>query len=278
MRKTAMKEEIYHFNQKSDMKDLIRFSICGITFPDKNYRINRPNSRISCIEYIEEGTGTVHIGNKTFYPSEHDSYFLQSGKNHHYYSDRARPWKKYFINFSGKLTEALTEGYGLSDISHFEGLDIKNELLQIIEIGKNETEDSSMQIVEILNKIFFKMRNHAQKDKLHNTVEYEMKEFLNTQITKKFRVDLLARHISHSESQTIRMFKKAYGITPYAYVLTKKIDLAKKLLCDTNLSVKEISDKLCFSDEYYFSNMFKKRTGITPSSYKKNVMQGEYRI
>jgi YesN/AraC family two-component response regulator len=50
--------------------------------------------------------------------------------------------------------------------------------------------------------------------------------------------------------------------------LEKKISFAKKLLVDTSLSVKQISDKLCFSDEYYFSNIFKKKTGQTPSQYR----------
>ena len=99
--------------------------------------------------------------------------------------------------------------------------------------------------------------------------EQEMKDFLDTRVTSKFKIDELCRHISRSESQTIRIFKKAYGITPYTYVLGKKTDLAKKLLCDTNLSVREIADKLCFADEYYFSNVFKKRVGVTPSLFRK---------
>ena len=73
-----------------------------------------------------------------------------------------------------------------------------------------------------------------------------------------------------SESQTIRLFKKNFGTTPYTYVLNKKINFAKKLLIDTNLSVKEISTKLCFSDEYYFSNIFKEKVGCSPSQYRRS--------
>ena len=271
MRKTAMKEELYYFNQKSENIDLIRFSMCGITFPDKNYRINRPNSHISCIEYIEEGTGTVHLDKKTFYPSENDSYFLRSGKNQHYYSDRNRPWKKYFINFSGKLADSLSDGYGISDVSHFEGLDLKNELLRIIELGKDDQKDHSEALIAILNEIFLKMHRHAKKKNEYASIEAEMKDFLNTQITSKFKIELLCKHISRSESQTIRIFKKAYGVTPYTYLLTKKLELAKKLLCDTNLTIKEIADTLCFADEYYFSNLFKQKIGMTPSAYRKGL-------
>jgi len=266
-----MKEEIYSFSQTAESKGLIRFEMCGITFPDKSYRICRKNSRVSCIEYIEDGSGTVNIGNNTFYPTEGDSYFLQEGKDQLYYSDKSRPWKKYFINFSGELAKKLTEGYGLSDVYHFEGLDLKAELLRIIELGKRVEEDHTCELILILNEIMLKLREHSSKKHKIRTVEEKMKDYLNTKTESVFRIEELCRHISRSESQTIRLFKAAYGITPYAYVLAKKLDLAKKLLCDTNLSVKEIADKLCFADEYYFSNLFKQKTGMTPSAYRHKL-------
>ena len=167
------------------------------------------------------------------------------------------------------LAGELTEGYGISGISHFKGLDIKNEMLRIIELGKRNGEDSTRELIGILNEIMFKMREHSFILGGVRSIEQEMKDFLDTRVTSKFKIDDLCRHISRSESQTIRIFKKAYGITPYTYVLGKKTDLAKKLLCDTNLSVKEIADKLCFADEYYFSNVFKKRVGVTPSAYRR---------
>ena len=98
-----------------------------------------------------------------------------------------------------------------------------------------------------------------------------MKDFLNTQITSKFKMELLCKQVSRSESQTIRIFKKAFGVTPYAYLLAKKIDFSKKLLENTNLSISQIADKLCFADEYYFSNTFKNKVGIAPSTYRKKV-------
>ena len=61
-----MKEELYRINQKSETQDLIRFHLCGTTFPDKSYKIYRPSSPVWCIEYVEEGCGTVHINEETF--------------------------------------------------------------------------------------------------------------------------------------------------------------------------------------------------------------------
>lgn len=265
-----MNEDIYYINQKGETKDLIKFQICGTTYPDKNYKIDRKNSDVACIEYIEEGIGTVSIDGKTFYPSKGDSYFLHAGKDQHYFSDCSTPWKKHFINVSGKLLDGLSEIYGVSNTSHFQGLDLSRELHEIIELVRQNREDCTAELIAILNKILLKMHNHIKKTPDRNGLENEMKDFLNTQITQKFDLSVLCKQISKSESQVIRTFKKAYGITPYAYVLNKKIDLAKKLLESTNLTIKQVADKLCFTDEYYFSNIFKKKTGVSPLSYRKH--------
>ena len=270
MRITVMREEIYTINQKSETKDIISFQICGTTFPDKNYKIERKKSRVACIEYIESGGGTVSIDGKTFYPRGGDSYFLQAGKDQRYYSDPGDPWKKHFINLSGRLLDSLAEGYGLSDVSYFEGLDLSSELSRIIELAKTG-DDCSAELIALLNEIFLKMHGHVKSTSEKFGIEAEMKDFLNTQITQKFDLSLLCKHVSRSESRTIRLFKNAYGVTPYAYVLGKKIDLAKKLLDNTNLSVNQIAEKLCFADEYYFSNLFKNKVGVSPVSYRKRA-------
>ncbi len=264
-----MNEEIYTINQKSDTKDIISLQICGITFPDKSYRIERKRSKVACIEYIESGSGTVNIDGRIFFPTAGDSYFLRTGKDQHYFSNPEDPWQKRFINVSGKLLDSLTEGYGIGDTAHFEGLDLSSELGNIIDLAKSG-EDRSPEIIALLNTVFLKMHLHIKSYSEPLGIEAEMKDFLNTQITQSFDLSRLCRHISKSESRTIKLFKNAYGITPYAYVLGKKIDLAKKLLINTNLSVKQIAQKLCFTDEYYFSNIFKTKVGVSPSAYRKS--------
>ena len=210
------------------------------------------------------------MNGEVFSPKAGDSYFLHAGKNHYYYADHNAPWKKHFINVSGKLIESFAEGYGVSNTAHFVGLNLCNELKDIIEIAKKGDMDNTPELISILNRMFLKMHNATKNAGELSSLGAEMKDFLNTQITSKFHMELLCKHISMSESQTIRLFKKDFGTTPYTYVLNKKIDFAKKLLIDTSLSVKEIATKLCFSDEYYFSNIFKEKTGCAPSQYRKS--------
>ena len=62
---------------------------------------------------------------------------------------------------------------------------------------------------------------------------------------------------------------KKIGIIDYFILL--KIDRAKKLITETELSFTEISDSLGFSSSAYFSRTFKKKTGLTPSEYLRKI-------
>lgn len=273
MRKTIMKsaanEDIYYINQTSYDRNIFNVQMCGITYPDKSYEILRNNSYLYCIEYIEKGVGTVNIDDKTFYPQEGDSYFLHSGYRHHYYSDKSNPWKKYFINISGSLVDSLVEGYQLKNSFHFKGLDISRELYSIIELGKQKKVDCTKEIICIINNIFYKMRECVKENNFTPELAEKMKDYLRINAASKFKMENLCKFISRSESQTIKIFKEAYGITPYAYFLDKKINLAKGMLLNTNLSIKQIAYNLSFTDEYYFSNVFKGKVGVSPATYRK---------
>jgi AraC-like DNA-binding protein len=57
-------------------------------------------------------------------------------------------------------------------------------------------------------------------------------------------------------------------MAPYQYYIQIKIDKACRLLEQENISVKEAAFKLGFKDQYYFSRLFRQKTGVTPSHWK----------
>lgn len=275
MRKTVVKnavnEKIYYVNQTRNARDILNIHMCGITYPDKNYEIVRNKSSLACIEYIEKGMGVVEIDDQTFYPEEGDSYFLQVGTRHHYFSDRENPWKKIFINVSGSLLDSLIEGYNLKNLYYYKGLDLSEEMHGIFNLAKANEGDSTEEIICILNRVFFKMREYVKNKKNTPDIAEKMKEYLRNNAASKFKMEQLCEYVSRSESQTIKIFKEVYGITPYAYFLDKKINLAKGMLLNTNLSVKQIAYNLSFTDVYYFSNLFKQKTGKSPIKFRKGM-------
>ena len=64
------------------------------------------------------------------------------------------------------------------------------------------------------------------------------------------------------------MFKEQTGYPPLQYINKLRIERAKQLLADAGLSVSECAETLGFTDVNYFSRLFRKFTGVSPSKYK----------
>ena len=73
-----------------------------------------------------------------------------------------------------------------------------------------------------------------------------------------------------SQNQLIRDFKKVYGMTPMRFLLNCRLQYAKNLLDTTEMEITEIAFASGFMDSGYFSKMFRRKYGITPTDWKKN--------
>lgn len=85
----------------------------------------------------------------------------------------------------------------------------------------------------------------------------------------------IASQYGFSSSYLARIFKEYTGTSPGRYLNKYRIDIAKKLLMDSNLPVKEIAGRVGFDDPFHFSKNFKNMTGISPLQFREQTEQGE---
>lgn len=90
-------------------------------------------------------------------------------------------------------------------------------------------------------------------------------------LSSSIQVRELAVTYNMSTAHFIRSFKETYGATPASYRILCQITQAKNLLSDTELPIGSIADQCGFSDAFYFSRLFKRHTGISPSLYRKQT-------
>lgn len=251
--------------------ELIRFQMCGTTYPNKNYSISRSNSSIGCIEYIVRGTGSVTINGTTFHPVAGDTYFLPPGSTHSYQSDKKDPWEKIWVNLSGEMVERLTQLYRLEGIYHFPKLDTSDLLLKFQYHATHPDEKNvSEKCTSLLGALFFRMYRSCYETAAENSTPVRrMLDYINLHETDVIRIEQLAATCKKSPSQAERLFRRELGIPPYRYILNRKIELAKELLRETGMSVRDISGYLSFEDEFYFSGLFRRKVGVSPSAYRK---------
>ncbi|MEG1886852.1 MAG: PocR ligand-binding domain-containing protein [Oscillospiraceae bacterium] len=96
----------------------------------------------------------------------------------------------------------------------------------------------------------------------------EIKKHIDRNFQKKISIDMLCSKFFCSKATLINTFKNKYGKTVNIYLTEVRIDAAKKMLARTQMSIKEVAVKCGFSDQNYFSKVFSKTCGTTPSDFR----------
>lgn len=107
------------------------------------------------------------------------------------------------------------------------------------------------------------------KEELDNHVANSIKDYLRSHVRENVSVSEIATALNYHKSYLFRQFKASTGHTIMGYFLNMKIEEAKKELRETDRSVAEISAKYAFDTPNYFSKVFKRVTGSSPSEYRQ---------
>ena len=94
-------------------------------------------------------------------------------------------------------------------------------------------------------------------------------EYIRQNCDAKISIQELAALARMTQVQFTRQFAKYYHQTPKEYCCNARVDHAKTLLMQTELSTKEIAERCGFSDCYHFYHQFKKSVAMTPSEYRE---------
>lgn len=110
-----------------------------------------------------------------------------------------------------------------------------------------------------------KMAASYQKQLYNDILDY-----IKYHIHQDLKVNDIAEHFGYNGKYLSHTFKKIVGMTLKQYIIKIKMEEAAFLLSDTNLSIKEISDALGYSDNHNFMKLFKRQMGMTPSEYRNS--------
>ena len=267
------KEEIIFLDYEKGKNYPMRAESIGITNPDKDYFIQRKHLDYYVFEYVVSGKGYIKQDGVTYYVKAGDFYMLKPGSSHVYGADKKEPYKKMWINFFSGILDGLLSAYGLFDKVVIHNPDCKQYFTELISYAEKHPyhDEYSIGLSRIIFKILFSLSQKISNEKITSPLANDVKERLDASIYRKITLNDLCAEINISKSQMNREFKKYYNTTPYNYLLDKRIFMAKELLKNSSMKIFEISDKLCFSDEYNFSNIFKQKTGVSPIEFRKRL-------
>ncbi len=242
----------------------------GVTYADPNYHIRRFNSKFYVFEYIRSGTGYAEFGGELVHLSEGDAYILHPNTFHHYYSDHRRPWEKVWLNIQGSMISHLLSDYHLSFNCYIRGLSNGGFLDSFLDTMEQDPRQSKNKLALLLHQhisLFSEAYNALTSEP---SAALAMKNYIDENLTRSLSIEELAAHVSLSRSRALHLFKEEYGVTPYHYFLSQRLELAQNMLSSTCLPIQEISNMLGFPDYRHFTSQFKKWTGVTPTYFRSH--------
>ena len=243
----------------------------GITLPDRNYRIRRESSNLTVLEYIVSGKGHLRVEDRRYTIQAGDVYLLHPGSNHDYHADWDDPWEKIWFNLSGTLIGHLIEAYHLKDAVHFPNCPLEQEFRDALEIVKKRPSNAYTELSLALHRIFARIHEWRQQHpEMRKSPEgLKLKEYLDLHWREPVSLEDLAEQIGRSRSQVVRIFRRDWEISPLQYLQQQRLNLARQYLENTDCKISMIAEIIGFRDEFYFSNWFKEKTGVSPLFYKK---------
>lgn len=250
----------------------LEISRFGITHPDGNYRIKRNPSPCFIIEHVVSGKGYLKINGKRYKLSATDTYIIHPGDYCEYGAYESDPYEKYWINFRSNFFFELIKEYDIDD-RIIRGLDLRARFEEIfaLESISNRNDELYIPATRILTSLMLDILEYKRRASSLGEfgIAVWVKDIIQHSLSVPITLEDIEKEVFYSKNDIIRQFRKKYGQTPYAYLIDQRIELAKKLLVTTEKSVREISNYLCFSSQYYFSNCFKEKVGISPLKYRK---------
>lgn len=179
-------------------------------------------------------------------------------------NNNLRNLKDYAIAFNTLLRKTVEQA-GVHPI-HIDAH--SNQNVKLIEQASSAEQCRAVQL-QIVRNYCRMVREHSLKD--YSLLTQKIMTYISTDLTADLSLNAMAELLNVNASYLSTLFKKELGIPLTDYVNRQRIEQAKKLLVITDFPIKMIAEKCGIPDIYYFSRMFKKRTGSTPKVYRENA-------
>jgi AraC-like DNA-binding protein len=227
--------------------------------------------------YIAEGAGEYESqpsGARRLGPG--DLVILQPGMWHRYRPVWEVGWHEYWLEFDGDHARRLMNRPEFREAAPIIQLGACQPFLEVIarviDLLHQERPGTDLILgalaVEAMAELLSAMKRKQQGGRLVTDIIREAKHWLSQGPAQRERMDEFAERLNLSYSAFRRLFKAETGYSPRQFVLEVQMRRAKELLASSEATISQIAQELGFESIYYFSRLFKKRHGSTPSAFR----------
>ncbi len=229
------------------------------------------------INYITDGKGVMESENNQYQLRPGSLLLIRPGVWHRYKPLRYTGWKEQYIGFNGAIAAQFFSHSFFFPNQPVVHIGIREEILdtylKIFDLVKEEKpgfqQIASGLVIKLLGYIFSFETQKGFTGKHVAAIIDDARFKMRESVGQMLDMEKLAQDYLIGYSYFRKMFKSYTGMAPHQYHLELKIMRAKELLLSTNKSIKEISFELGFQSIHYFSRIFKHKTGINPSGFRR---------
>jgi len=237
------------------------------------------------VMYVIAGMGNVRIGDHWYAVRARDLYMIKPGQMHASDDDdRAEPelWE---IRFSVADDAAPFALSSIADIAR----DVRDPALletmrELIDEYSGQQEGSECLCALLAQELLVRASRLRPGDGegvpagppgRHAEAMAQARRLIHFRFHEPLTVALLAREVSMSPRRFSEVFRQSCGKSPMDYVIDVRLDRAAELLKEGRLTVSQIADRTGFASVHYFSRLFHRRRGVTPTDYMSLAQAGE---
>ena len=145
---------------------------------------------------------------------------------------------------------------------------VYTSIINCMEYRSYSTQSGRLLFDAEFSKIMFLLGEIAEQSRNNKSaVVKKMIIYIKKNLTKPLSLSGISSECSISVPYASRIFKKHMNMTVTEYINNEKLYYACELIRNTSMNISEIADYLGYSDVFYFSKLFKKKFGISPSRY-----------
>ncbi|MGP4041993.1 AraC family transcriptional regulator [Gracilibacillus sp. D59] len=257
---------------------------------------DRVMEKLNVFVYVIKGQLQV-IEDNEIYTLKKGSYLFLRKNIHHWGDEFYQPGSQWFYIhfFTNDVQENVNEysTYGKTSLIHHEEYQRKLTMPKYGEVSHlGYTESQLEQILEMfesshpMRPLVTSMYTHqffldlylenleAYTNKKSNRIVAKMIQLIDKRDRQKLSSQEISESLGMNYAYLSSLFKQHTGKSITQYQNERMVEKAIQLFRKENFNVSEVSDKLGFSNPFYFSRVFKKVTGMSPSDYLRQIYRG----
>jgi two-component system response regulator YesN len=115
----------------------------------------------------------------------------------------------------------------------------------------------------------------AMKENVKPDIVHQIKQYIMENSSKDISLEMIADRVNLSPYYISKLFKEQLGLNYIDFLTECRVERAKALMCDSEMSLKEITFEIGYNDPNYFSRVFRRVHGISPTEYRKMIFHNK---